>query len=79
MHLTYWHTVTCIRFSSDPMSKDMDVSSDHVPKDAEDEDEVKNLVVDDENDKTVVPCIAISEDLGDIQVSVEGNMTIIEI
>lgn len=59
------------------MSKDMDVSSDHVPKDAEDEDEVKNLVVDDENDKTVVPCIAISEDLGDIQVSVEGNMTIV--
>ena len=53
----------------------MDVSSDHVPKDAEDEDEVKNLVVDDENDKTVVPCIAISEDLGDIQVSVEGNIT----
>ena len=51
----------------------MDVSSDRVPKDAEDEDEVKNLVVDDENDKTVVPCIAISEDLGDIQVSVEGN------
>ena len=51
----------------------MDVSSDHVPKDMEDEDEVKNLVVDDENDKTVVPCIAISEDLGDIQVSVEGN------
>ena len=51
----------------------MDVSSDHVPKDVEDEDEVKNLVVDDENDKTVVPCIAISEDLGDIQVSVEGN------
>ena len=55
----------------------MDVSSDHVPKDAEDEDEVKNLVVDDENDKTVVPCIAISEDLDDIQVSVEGNMTIV--
>ena len=51
----------------------MDVSSEHVPKDMEDEDEVKNLVVDDENDKTVVPCIAISEDLGDIQVSVEGN------
>ena len=46
---------------------------EHVPKDVEDEDEVKNLVVDDENDKTVVPCIAISEDLGDIQVSVEGN------
>ena len=37
------------------------------------EDDAQDLIVDDYQNNAIVPCIAISEDLGDIKVSVEGT------